>query len=76
MSVSIKTPTKPIGKNLPLKVLGKRYALLKNLVAILEVKEKELLVVARLLNVAVNGFGEVKGIGNIVYPLRASYVLR
>jgi hypothetical protein len=76
MSVSIKTPTKPIGKNLPSKALGERYASSKNSVAIFEVKEKELLVVARLLSVTANGSGEVKGIGNTVYPPGASYVLR
>ena len=74
--VSIKTPTKPIGKNLPLKVLSKQYTSSKNSVAIFEVKEKELLVVIRLLSVTTNGSGEVKGIGNTVYPLKTSYVLR
>ena len=76
MLVSIKTPTKPIGKNLPLKALGERYALLKNSVAIFKVKEKELLVVTRLLNITTNGSSEVKGIENIIYPLGASYILK
>jgi hypothetical protein len=67
---------KPIGKNLLLKVLGKRYTLLKNLVAIFKVKEKELLVVIRLLSVTINGPSKVKGIGNIKYPLRASYIFK
>jgi len=61
---------------LPLRALGERYALSKNLVAIFEVKEKEFLVAARLLSVTANGSSEVKGTGNTVYPLGASYVLR
>ena len=76
MSVSIRTLTKPIEKNLPSKALGERYASSKNPVAIFEVKEKELLVVARLSSVTANGPGEVKGTGNTVYPPGASYVLR
>ena len=61
---------------MPLKALGERYALLKNSVAIFKVKEKELLVVAKLLSITTNGSSEVKGIGNTVYPLRASYILK
>jgi hypothetical protein len=67
---------KPIGKNLLLRVLSKRYTLLKNLIAIFKVKEKELLVVTRLLSVTANGPSKVKGIGNIRYPLEASYILK
>jgi hypothetical protein len=67
---------KPIGKNLLLKVLNKRYTLSKNSVAIFKVKKKELLVVARLLSVTANGPSKVKGIGNIRYPLGASYILK
>ena len=74
--VFIRTPTKPIGKNLPLRVLGERYTLLKNSVAIFKVKEKELLVVIRLLSVTANRLNKVKGIGHTVYPLRASYILK
>jgi len=67
---------KPREKNLPLRALGKRYTLLKNLVAIFKVKEKEFLVVARLLSVTINRPSEVKGIRSTVYPLGASYILR
>ena len=61
---------------MPLKVLSERYTSSKNSVTILEVKKKELLVIAKLLNIAANGSGEVKGIGNTIYPLGANYVLR
>jgi hypothetical protein len=67
---------KPIEKNLLLRVLGKRYAILKNIGAIFKVKEKEFLVVARLLSVTANRPSKVKGIGNTVYPLGVSYILR
>jgi hypothetical protein len=67
---------KPIGKNLLLKALGERYTLLKNSVAIFKVKEKELLIVIRLLSVTANRPNKVKKIGNIRYPLRASYILK
>jgi hypothetical protein len=67
---------KPIGKNLLLKVLGKRYTLLKNLVAIFKIKEKELLIIIRLLSITINGFSKVKKIRNIKYPLGASYILK
>jgi hypothetical protein len=67
---------KPIGKNLLLKVLGKQYTLLKNLVAIFKVKEKELLIVIKLLSVTANKPSKVKGIRNIKYPLKASYIFK
>jgi hypothetical protein len=67
---------KPIGKNLLLKVLSKQYTLLKNSVAIFKVKEKELLVVTRLLSITANRPSKVKGIRNIRYPLGASYILK
>jgi hypothetical protein len=67
---------KPIGKNLPLRVLGEQYALLKNSVAIFKVKEKELLVVTRFLSVTANRPSKVKGIRNTKYPLRASYIFK
>jgi len=59
-----------------LRALGKRYTSLKNLIAIFKVKEKEFLVVTRLLSVTTNRPSEVKGTGSTVYPLGASYVLR
>ena len=61
---------------MPLRALGKRYTLLKNLAAIFKVKEKEFLVAARLLSVTISGPSKVKGIGNTVYPLGVSYILR
>jgi hypothetical protein len=67
---------KPIGKNLLLKVLSKQYTLLKNSVAIFKVKEKELLIVTKLLSVTTNRPNKVKKIGNIKYPLGASYILK
>jgi hypothetical protein len=67
---------KPIGKNLLLKVLSERYALLKNSVAIFKIKEKELLVVIKLLSVTANKFSKVKRIGNTRYPLKANYILK
>ena len=76
MLVSIRTLTKSIKKNLPSKVLSEWYALLKNPVAIFEVKEKELLVVTKLSNVTTNRPSKVKGIKNTVYPLKASYIFK
>jgi hypothetical protein len=67
---------KPIEKNLLLRVLGKRYTILKNIGAIFKVKEKEFLVVTRLLSITANRPSEVKGIGNTIYPLGVSYILR
>jgi hypothetical protein len=67
---------KPIGKNLLLKVLGEWYTLLKNLIAIFKVKEKELLIIIKLLNITTNKSSKVKEIKNIKYPLRASYILK
>jgi hypothetical protein len=67
---------KPIGKNLPLKVLGEWYTLLKNLIAIFKVKEKELLIVIKLLSVIINKSSKVKGIKNIRYLLGASYIFK
>jgi hypothetical protein len=67
---------KPIGKNLLLKALSKQYTLLKNLIAIFKVKEKELLIVIRLSSVITNRLNKVKGIRNIKYPLKASYILK
>jgi hypothetical protein len=67
---------KPIGKNLLLRALGERYTLLKNSVAIFKVKEKELLVITRLLNVTTNRPSKVKGIRNTKYPLKANYILK
>ena len=61
---------------MPLKVLGEWYALLKNLIAIFEVKEKELLVITKLLNITTNRPSEVKGIGNTIYFLKISYILK
>ena len=57
-----------------LRVLGKQYALLKNLVAIFKVKEKEFLVAARLLSITTSGPSKVKGIGNTIYSLGVSYI--
>jgi hypothetical protein len=67
---------KPIEKNLLLRALGKWYTSSKNLVAIFKVKEKELLVVTRLLSVITNRPSKVKKIKNIKYPLGASYILK
>ena len=67
---------KAIEKNLPLRALDEWYTLLKNLLVIFKIEEKELLVVARLLSIATNRPGKVKGIGNTVYPLGASYILK
>ena len=61
---------------MPLKVLGEWYALLKNLIAIFEVKEKELLVITKLLNITTNRPSEVKGIGNTIYLLKINYILK
>ena len=51
-----------------LKVLGKRYTLLKNLVAIFKAKKKELLVVARLLNITINRPSKIKEIEILDIP--------
>jgi hypothetical protein len=59
-----------------LRALDKQYALLKNLIAIFKVKEKEFLVVTRLLSITTNRPSKVKGIGNTIYPLGVSYILR
>jgi hypothetical protein len=67
---------KPIGKNLLLRVLSEQYTLLKNSVAIFKVKEKELLVVIRLLSITANRLSKVKETGNIKYFLGASYILK
>jgi hypothetical protein len=67
---------KLIRKNLLLRVLSKQYTLLKNLIAIFKVKKKELLVIARLLNITANRLSKVKGIKNIKYPLGVSYILK
>ena len=61
---------------MPLKALSEWYILLKNPVAIFKVKEKELLIVTRLLNITINRLNKVKGIGNTVYPLKISYIFK
>ena len=59
-----------------LRALNKRDILLKNLVAIFEVKEKEFLVAVRLLSVTINRPSKVKEIGNTVYLLGVSYIFK
>ena len=59
-----------------LKALNKQYTLLKKLIAIFKVKEKKLLVVIRLLSVTANRLNKVKGIENIIYSLKVSYVFK
>jgi hypothetical protein len=76
MLVFIRTLIKPIGKNLLLKVLNKQYTSSKKLIAIFKIKEKELLVVIKLLNITINGPNKIKGIENTVYPLKVSYILK
>ena len=66
---------KAVKENLLLGVLNRQYTS-ENSVIIFKVKEKELLIVTKLLSITANKPSKVKGTRNTVYPLRASHVLK